>query len=114
MVWQIVNKVDTEIAKKEPIWARSPFIEYEGLQSEGKSETFKAMCEEQGFNVGCTFWSSTIKFYAKPIRASMIDLSFCHNLFWASIPKSFCLLSYKCKICFSLVQHSNKFLFTIL
>ena len=33
-------------------------------------------------------------------RASMINLSFCHYLFWASIPKSFCLLSYKCKICF--------------
>ena len=51
MVWQIVNKVDTEIAKKVTIWARSPFIEMEGLQSEDKSKTFKAMGDEQGFNV---------------------------------------------------------------
>ena len=31
MVWQIVNKVDTETARKVPLWARSPFIEMEGL-----------------------------------------------------------------------------------
>ena len=41
MVWQIVNKVDTEIAKKVPIWARSPFIEMEGLTSADRAKTLK-------------------------------------------------------------------------
>ena len=31
MVWQIVNKVDVETARKVTLWARSPFIEMEGL-----------------------------------------------------------------------------------
>ena len=31
MVWQIVNKVDVETAKKVPLWVRSPFIEMQGL-----------------------------------------------------------------------------------
>jgi hypothetical protein len=55
-----------------------------------------------------------ISFMQNPLRASMINLSFYHYPLWASIPNSFCLLSYKCKICFSLVQQSHMFLFTIL
>ena len=34
MVWQIVNKVDVETARRVPLWARSPFIEMEGLWTE--------------------------------------------------------------------------------
>ena len=51
MVWQIVNKVDTEIAKKVPLWARSPFIELEGLMLEGMAEELKTMGTEKGFSV---------------------------------------------------------------
>lgn len=51
MVWQIVNKVDTEIAEKVTIWSRSPFIEMEGLKSKDMVKIFKAMGDEQGFNV---------------------------------------------------------------
>ena len=51
MVWQIVNKVDTEIAKKVTIWTRSPFIEMDGLKSVDIVKTFKNMGDEQGFNV---------------------------------------------------------------
>ena len=43
MVWQIVNNVDTEIAKKIPIRARSPFIEREGLMLSEQIEKLKAM-----------------------------------------------------------------------
>ena len=31
MVWQIVNDVNTEFSQKVPLFARSPFIEFEGL-----------------------------------------------------------------------------------
>ena len=31
MLWQIVNNVDVETARKVPLWVRSPFIEMEGL-----------------------------------------------------------------------------------
>ena len=40
MVWQIVNKVDTEKAKKIPLFARSPFIEMEGLFPEDADSSF--------------------------------------------------------------------------
>ena len=53
MVWQIVNKVDTEIAKKVTIWARSPFIEVEGLRSKLK----------QGFSVD--WMVDSVEFTAK-------------------------------------------------
>ena len=53
MVWQIVNKVDTEIAKKVTIWARSPFIEVEGLRSKLK----------QGFSVD--WMIDSVEFTAK-------------------------------------------------
>ena len=38
-------------------------------------------------------------FMQKPLRASIINLSFWHYPLRSSIQKSFCLLSYKCKIC---------------
>ena len=53
MVWQIVNKVDTEIAKEVTIWARSPFIEVEGLRSKLK----------QGFSVD--WMIDSVEFTAK-------------------------------------------------
>ena len=34
LVCQIVNKVDVETARRVPLWARSPFIEMEGLWTE--------------------------------------------------------------------------------
>ena len=55
MVWQIVNKVDTEIAKKVTIWARSPFIEMEGLRSK--------LRDEQGFSVD--WMIDSVEFAAK-------------------------------------------------
>ena len=53
MVWQIVNKVDTGITKKVTIWARSPFIEMEGLRSKLK----------QGFSVD--WMIDSVEFTAK-------------------------------------------------
>ena len=32
MVWEIVNNVDIETAKKLPLFARTPFLESEGLK----------------------------------------------------------------------------------
>ena len=42
MVWQIVNKVDTENSRKIPLWARSPFVEMEGLIANDQKEDLKA------------------------------------------------------------------------
>jgi hypothetical protein len=49
MVWQIVNKVDTETAKKIPLFARTPFIEMEGLFMEDSNSPFpkKSASEEE-------------------------------------------------------------------
>ena len=41
MVWQIVNKVDTETAKKTPLFARSPFIEMEAVSTSEVFENLK-------------------------------------------------------------------------
>ena len=35
-----MNRVDTEATKKLPLWARSPFIEFEGLQLQQKDSKF--------------------------------------------------------------------------
>ena len=51
MVWQIVNKVDTEIAMKIPLMARTPFLEMEGLMMENMVEELKTMGAEKGFNM---------------------------------------------------------------
>ena len=51
MVWQIVNKVDTEIAMKVPLMARTPFLEMEGLMMENMVEELKTMGAEKGFNM---------------------------------------------------------------
>ena len=39
MVWQIVNKVDTEKARQTPLFVRTPFLEMEGLRKEGVEGT---------------------------------------------------------------------------
>ena len=52
MVWQIVNKVDTEKAKKIPLFARSPFIEMEGLFPEdADSSLLKKSTSKEGFSM---------------------------------------------------------------
>lgn len=40
-MWQIVNKVDREAAKKVPLWVRTPFLEMEGLFIPEYIEEFK-------------------------------------------------------------------------
>ena len=63
MVWQIVNKVDTEIAMKVPLMARTPFLEVEGLfTNENMIEGMKAIGAEKGVNMD--FMIDSVKFAA--------------------------------------------------
>ena len=63
MVWQIVNKVDTEKARKIPLWVRSPFIEMEGLFREGDGEAFRVHAQENGIE-GYEAMIETVKYSA--------------------------------------------------
>ena len=54
MVWQIVNKVDTESAKKLPLPVRTPFLEMEGLRAPpSKSKEDSDLIEKKGINPEC-------------------------------------------------------------
>ena len=46
MVWQIVNNLDVENAKKIPLSRRSPFIEYKGHFSQEFVDQFEGSNEE--------------------------------------------------------------------
>ena len=63
MVWQIVNKVNTEKARKVPLWVRSPFLEMEGLFREGDAEVYRKMMEENGTE-GFEAMIETVKYAA--------------------------------------------------
>ena len=51
MVWQIVNKVDTESAKKVPLWVRTPFVEMQGLYTPESAEEFKDFGKDKGIDM---------------------------------------------------------------
>ena len=45
MVWQIVNRLDTETSKKIPLSRRSPFLEYKGHFAQEFVDQFEATPE---------------------------------------------------------------------
>ena len=47
MVWQIVNNLDVENAKKIPLSRRSPFIEYKGHFSQEFVDQFEVSSADQ-------------------------------------------------------------------
>ena len=61
MVWQIVNKVDTETAKKVPLFIRTPFIEMEGLYTPKNIEEAYEFAKKNGIE-GMESMIETVKF----------------------------------------------------
>ena len=110
MVWQIVNKVDTEKARKIPLWVRSPFIEMEGLFREKEEKTreeesFRIHCQENGIE-GYEAMIETVKYAAlapspRVIKSHLpIDmlppklLDTCKVIFVCRNPKDACVSFY--------------------
>ena len=105
MVWQIVNKVDTEKAFKLPLWVRSPFLEMDGLATEGSEEEFKKYFEENGVE-GYEAMIETVKYAAlapsprvikshlpiEMLPPNMLDT--CKVIFVCRNPKDACVSDY--------------------
>ena len=105
MVWQIVNKVDTEKAFKLPLWVRSPFLEMEGLADESSQEEFKKYFEENGVE-GYEAMIETVKYAALAPSPRVIKthlpiemlppnlLDTCKVIFVCRNPKDACVSDY--------------------
>ena len=105
MVWQIVNKVNTEKARKVPLWVRSPFIEMEGLFREGDAEMYRKEMEANGTE-GFEAMIETIKYAALASSPRVIKthlpidmlppklLDTCKVIFVCRNPKDTCVSFY--------------------
>ena len=126
MVWQIVNKVDTEKARKIPLWVRSPFIEMEGLFREKEEKTreeesFRIHCQENGIE-GYEAMIETVKYAAlapspRVIKSHLpIDmlppklLDTCKVIFVGRNPKDVCVSFYHHHILLSEFKMTGTFL----
>ena len=65
LVWQIVNKVDTETARKLPLYARSPFLEMEGLM---RPEHLETIINSKGSDVNDEKGSMMVKLLTETIK----------------------------------------------
>ena len=111
MVWQIVNKVDTEMAKKVGLWVRSPFLEMEGLYTPEHIEMYREYAKEKGIE-GMEAMIETVK-HAANLKSPRVIKT---HLPFEFLPKNLldtCKVIFVCRnpkdTCVSFYHHYNNF-----